>query len=260
VLCPGEPVPLGNPLASTQGVMRRSLLPGMLSAAQANINQGERKLVSFEQGRVFALGDDALREHERLGVVLRDEIGDSEARFRRLKGVVESICEKVGLPALEWMRGGQPWFDDGAGAVLQTADGKPVGMAGLVSRDVGARWDLGPDVAAAEIDMNFASEPAVTRFEVLARFPSVVMDMTVEHGMDLDYAELEAATRDLVGEWVEDLSYVTQFKPEGEPQVVRTTLRLVYRHPERSLTQEEVNAAQDELRQGLADALGVGFA
>jgi phenylalanyl-tRNA synthetase beta chain len=259
-LCPGEPVPLGNPLASTLGVMRRSLLPGMLNAARANINQGERTLFSFEQGRVFALGSDGPQENERLGVVLRDESGDSEARFRRLKGVIGSICEKVGLPALEWKRGGQPWFDDGAGAVLETAEGKPVGMAGLVSRDVGARWDLGPDIAAAELDIDLASEPAVTRFEVLARFPSVVMDMTVEHGEDLSYAELESATRDLVGEWVEDLSYVTQFKPEGEPQVVRTTLRLVYRHPERSFTQEEVNAAQDELRRGLAEALGVGFA
>jgi phenylalanyl-tRNA synthetase beta subunit len=41
---------------------------------------------------------------------------------------------------------------------------------------------------------------------------------------------------------------------------VRTTLRLVYRHPERSLTQDEVNAAQAELRERLAARLGVSFA
>jgi phenylalanyl-tRNA synthetase beta chain len=232
----------------------------MLSAAQANANQGERTLQIFEQGRVFELAEDGPREHERLGIVLRNESDGPEARFRRLKGVIESVCEEVGLPILEWRRGGAPWFDDSAGAILKTAGGKPVGMAGLVSRELGARWDLGPEVAAAELDIDAASEPAVTRFAELARFPSIVMDMTVEHDEDLSYAELESATLELVSPWVEGLSHVTQFKPKGEPRVVRTTLRLVYRHPERSLTQEEVNAAHDELRQGLAKRLGVGFA
>ena len=259
-LCPGEPVPLSNPLSSAQSVMRRSLLPGMLTAAQSNINQGERTLLLFEQGRVFAHGDNGPLERERLGVVLRDHDGDSETRFRRLKGVVQSISEKIGLPTPEWKRGGAPWFDERAGAVLETARGTVVGMVGLVSGELGGRWDLGPDVAAAELDIDFSAEPALKRFEKLARFPSVVVDMTVEHGEDLVYAELESTTRDLAGGWVEGLSYVTQFSPEAEPRVVRTTLRLVYRHPDRSLTQEEVNAAQDELRRALADRLGVGFA
>jgi phenylalanyl-tRNA synthetase beta chain len=86
------------------------------------------------------------------------------------------------------------------------------------------------------------------------------MDMTVEHGENLSFAELESAARDLVGAWVEDLSFVTQFKPKGQPQVVRTTLRLVYRHPDRSLTQDEVNDAQTNLRNELAEKLGVTFA
>jgi len=76
----------------------------------------------------------------------------------------------------------------------------------------------------------------------------------------LDYAELESATRDLAGEWVEDLSYVTRFLLPDESGRVRTTQRLVYRHPDRSLTQEEVNAAHEELRKGLGKELGVEFA
>jgi phenylalanyl-tRNA synthetase beta subunit len=37
-------------------------------------------------------------------------------------------------------------------------------------------------------------------------------------------------------------------------------VRLVYRHPERSLTQDEVNHAQETLRSELAARLGVSFA
>ena len=53
---------------------------------------------------------------------------------------------------------------------------------------------------------------------------------------------------------------MTRFEPKGEKPVVRTTLRMVYRHPERSLTQDEVNEAHLKLRDGLADLLGVTFA
>ena len=259
-LCPGKPLALDNPLAMTQGVMRRSLLPGLLNAAQANLNQGERTLGFFEQGRVFDLDDAGPREHERLGIVLLDGSGDTETRFLRLKGVIEFVCERVGLPALEWERGGEPWLAKGAGAILETADGKAVGMAGLVSKDIAARWDLGSDVVLAELDIDIAEEPALPRYEALARFPAVVMDMTVEHGEGLNFAELETATRDLAGEWVEDVSYVTRFQVPDGSKKVRTTQRLVYRHPERSLTQEEVNTEHSHLREGLAERLGVTFA
>ncbi len=86
------------------------------------------------------------------------------------------------------------------------------------------------------------------------------MDMTVEHGEDVGYAVLEATVRGLAGDWVESVSYVTRFLiPDGDGRV-RTTQRLVYRHPERSLTQDEVNAEHLQLREGLAERLGVSFA
>jgi phenylalanyl-tRNA synthetase beta chain len=133
-------------------------------------------------------------------------------------------------------------------------------MAGLVSNDIAARWDVGTGVVIAELDIDIATEPALPRYEALARFPSVVMDMTVEHEESLTFAELESATRDLAGEWVEGLSYVTRFHLPDESGRVRTTQRLVYRHPDRSLTQEEVNTEHSKLREGLAERLEVTFA
>jgi len=259
-LCPGKPIVMDNPLATTQGVMRRSLLPGLLNAAQTNLNQGERTLGIFEQGRVFDLDDAGPREHERIGIVLLDGSGDAETRFLRLKGVIEFVCERVGFPVLEWKYGGEPWLASGAGAILETVDGKAVGMAGGVSKEIAAQWDLGSDVVIAELDIDIAVEPALPRYEALARFPSVVMDMTVEHEESLDFSELESATRDLAGKWVEDVSYVTRFPLPDESGRVRTTQRLVYRHPERSLSQEEVNNEHSNLREGLGKRLGVTFA
>ena len=259
-LCPGATLPLDNPLAQTQGVMRRSLLPGLLSAASSNFKQGELKLAIFEQGRVFNLGDDGPVENERLGVVLSGDGASREERFAHLKGIVDDVATRAGLPDRNWNRGGAPWLDNDAGAEILSDDGTMVGFAGMLSQEFCERWDLRHDVSVAELDLKLAKELPLPRFEALARHPSVVVDMTVEHSAELSFAELERASRELAGEWVEELGFVTRFEPKGEKPVVRTTLRMVYRHPERSLTQDEVNEAHLKLRDGLADRLGVTFA
>ena len=260
-LCPGAPLPLDNPLAQNQGTMRRSLLPGMLAAAGANLNQGERSLAYFEQGRVFSLGGDGPEEHERLGVVLSAEDGKTEERFARLKGVVEHLIDEVGLPAVRWVRGGAPWLIADAGAVLTDDDGTAIGLAGMLSAELAARWDLRQDVAVAELDLARAAEPAPPRFEPLPRHPAVTADMTVEHSAELTFSELEEAVRELKSEQVSSVDLAARYTGAGLPEgSVRTTLRLVYRHPERSLTQDEVNAAQESLRRRLAERLGITFA
>ena len=260
-LCPGQSLPLDNPLAQTQAMMRRSLLPGLLAAAKTNFNQGQRTLALFEQGRVFSLVDHQPREWERIGVLLADETGGREERFVRLKGIIDDLVTRIGLPGVSWKGGGSPWLDPGAGAVLQSTDGATIGFAGVLSRELAERWDLRHEVAVAELDLERATEPPLSKFRPIHRHPPVVVDVTVEHPADLSYAELEGTVSDLASEWVEDLSLVVRYRDETAlAGVVRTTLRLIYRHTDRSLTQDEVNEAHERLRRGLVERLGVVLA
>ncbi len=174
---------------------------------------------------------------------------------------VETLTFKtLGILNAEQQPGDRGYGIPYPGMIVIAPDGAVVGMAGLLSSEFMEASDLRHQVAVAELDLDVAVEPALPRFEALARYPSVVVDMTVEHGAELSFDELAGTARDLAGEWVEDLSYVTQFKPEGDSRVVRTTLRLVYRHPDRSLTQEEVNEAHEKLRHGLGESFEIGFA
>jgi phenylalanyl-tRNA synthetase beta chain len=85
--------------------------------------------------------------------------------------------------------------------------------------------------------------------------------MTVEHPVDLEYAALESIVRELASEAVEAVELLDRYAGDQLASgSVRTTVRLVYRHPERSLTQDEVNDAQEALRSELAARLGVSFA
>jgi phenylalanyl-tRNA synthetase beta chain len=261
-LCPGPSVPLDNPLALTQSTMRRSLLPGLLSAARDNLNRGERSLAIFEQGRVFSMGEKSPHEFERLAVALSGGRGDDRpADFSDLKGAVEEIMDRTGFPAAIWRRGGAPWLDEVEGAVIES-NGRTVGCAGLLAGGLRHRWDLKQPLYVAELDLGAVDEEMdVVQFEPLPKYPAVVADMTVEHEVDLAYAALEQSVRRMAPGPVESVELVVRYSGKGlGADRVRTTLRLVYRHSDRSLTQDEVNGYQTELRGRLGHELGVKFA
>ncbi len=261
-LVPGGVLPLENPLATTQDTMRRSLLPGLLAAARETLNRGERSLAIFEQGRVFAASDGDAVEVERLAIVLSGTTTDGRTvGFNDLKGIVEETMDRAGFGTAAWSRGGAPWLDEAEGAVI-TVDGAMAGCAGLLDDPFGGRWELRQPVYVAELDLGVAFErPAIVRFQALPRFPAVAADMTVEHDTQLPYATLHQTVAELAGNMVESVDLVVRYTGEElTAGSVRTTLRLVYRNLERSLTQEEVNVEQDGLRDRLRERLGVSFA
>ena len=241
--------------------MRRSLLPGLLSAVRENLNQGERNVAVFEQGRVFWLAGDAPAEGERLAVALAGsgQRRQEAAGFTDLKGVAEGMIDELGFPAVSWRRGGGPWLDEAQGAVIEAEGGRIVGCAGLVAAEIAHRWDIKTPVFVAELDLAAAAgEIPLPKFVELPRHPAVAADMTIEHATDLSYAELDAVVRELAGEHVESIDLQARYSGKGlPPGTVRTTLRLTYRAADRSLTQNEVNEQQEALRENLSLRLGV---
>lgn len=266
-LCPGPSVTLSNPLAETQGAMRRSLIPGLLAAARENLNQGEADVALFEEGRVFFnAGGDSYTEPEHLAVVLAGGglalPGRGAVDFLELKGVVGALLRDAAFGEAAWRRGGGPWLNEAEGAVLVDGDRRIIGIAGRLGDDEACRWGFKQPIYVAELVLQAAmAEPDLPRFEALPRFPAVSADITVEHWIDLPYARLEAAVRESSDKLVTSVSLVTRYSGKAlPPDRVRSTLRLVYRHPERSMTQEEVNAAQHTLRVALIERLDVTIA
>lgn len=258
----GQLVRLANPLSARMAVMRRTLWSGLVEAAALNLRRGAERVQLFEVGRVFFAREGKVCEEERLAVLLSGEVGAWDNRrpvdFLDLKGVAEALAEGLGLASVTFAPLAGP-FVPGFGAVI-TRHGEVVGVLGRLAEKAQALYDAPRPLWALELALDVAAAPAPPRFQELSRYPAVVADLTVRHPLSLPYGQLVATLWSLAPDILERVEPVVRYRGEQVgPDEVKTTLRLTYRHRERSLTQEEVNAAHFALMEQLAARLGVSF-
>jgi phenylalanyl-tRNA synthetase beta chain len=97
---PGLSVPMGNPLNEEAGMLRPSLLPGMLTMLANNLNRNVGDVQLFEQGTVFSGNAERVDERPALALGASGSVWSGPERgahpidFYDLKGAIEEILEK----------------------------------------------------------------------------------------------------------------------------------------------------------------------
>jgi phenylalanyl-tRNA synthetase beta chain len=261
----GDAVRLENPLSARLAVLRRSLLAGLVDAASGNLRRDAERVLLGEVGRVFFARGSEIVEEERVALTLAGTTGAWDAvratNFLDLKGLVESLLAYlgVGTTACTWQASTAQLLAPGEGADVTLGD-RVVAVAGRLADPVAEAFEVPIPLWVAEVDLGAVAAERAPWFLPLPRFPAVMADLTARHKLSLSYAELMAAIRAAAPEWLEAVFPVVRYRGEGVgADEVKTTVRLVYRHPERSLTQEEVNAAHFVLMDTLARTLAVSF-
>ncbi|MGC9222349.1 MAG: phenylalanine--tRNA ligase subunit beta [Terracidiphilus sp.] len=108
---PAQVVPLGNPLSEEAGVLRPSLVPGMLTMIAGNLNRDVSDVRLFELGTVFSGATDKVEERPALafGAVgaLPEESALHTVRtfdFHDVKGVVEQVLSRFEMRGIYFDR------------------------------------------------------------------------------------------------------------------------------------------------------------
>ncbi len=259
----GEAVPVLNPISSRLAVMRRSLLAGLVEAVAGNLRRGAGRVALGEVGRAFFATGGQPREEERLAIALAGAAGPWDAPrlldFADLKGLIEEVFEGLGIAGATWRPSSAAVLGGGEAAEV-VAGGAVIAVVGRLADGLATLFDLDAPVWVAELDLAAAAAPGVPEFQPLPRFPAVAADLTIRHRLSLPYAELVAAIRRDGAAWIGDVAPVARYRGEGVAgDEVKSTVRIVYRHDDRSLTQEEVNTAHFALMEALARDLGVTF-
>ncbi len=260
-------VALRNPIIDEAVRMRPTLVPGLLDSVRRNFNHGEKDVRLFEIGRIFAnqTPGELPQEREALALVATGAAAEEnraqasrELDFYDLKGALEAAADAMKLGPLHFEKANIKHLREGQAAAVTVGDGSIIGSAGRLSEDIAAPYKFRQPIYLAELDLSalLASEERLTLYRPLARYPSVVRDVTLLVERLVTLADLLQCVVDQKIESCRDAKLVGVYQGPNIPDGKRSiTLRLEYRSDERTLRDDEV----EELHRHIVDVLAQKF-
>ncbi|MDQ3740674.1 MAG: phenylalanine--tRNA ligase subunit beta, partial [Actinomycetota bacterium] len=238
-------VRLENPMSEDQSVMRTTLLGSLLDVARYNAARGMGHLALFESGAIYLdAGEQLPLEVHALGALVTGRLepeswrarGDATWDFFAAKGVLGAVLDAL---RVEWdvREGVHPFLHPGRAARVYSGETE-LGWLGEVHPLVAREWDLDGTVAAFEIDLGrvIESAPREIPFRAFGTFPPVLRDLAVVRPQEVTAAAIvEVAAAHADGAEVFDVY--------GDS----LALHLVFRAPDRTLTDEEVDTRMEAI-------------
>jgi phenylalanyl-tRNA synthetase beta chain len=265
----GERLPLANPLAENQGMMRGSLLPGLLTAVVRNQSRGEGEVRLFEVAKRFWRDAESgePREAWTAACVLsrRSETpphwSDPKASalgFYDLKGALEAIFEAVGFEPPVLAPSEHPVHHPAESSEVRLAD-RSLGPVGRLHPDLEMEFDLRAPTYAAEIDLEALLDlpEQLVQVRALSRYPWVERDLSLLLPEGTSYRKVAETAHALRQEELIRIRPLDRYVGSGVPKgKLSLTVRLRYQSLERTLTQEEVAARTEAVVESLTKVLG----
>ena len=264
---PGSAVAIGNPLSEEAGMLRPSLLPGMLAMLALNISRDVDGAALFEMGTVFSGGADRVEERQALALgATGHAFSREETDFAVLKGTVEQMLGRFAARSLYFDRfpsdaGLMPvWLHPGRSA-RAVMDGATVGWFGQVHPAEAERRKLKQAVWVGEfwLDRLYGHELRQPVVQELSRFQPVRRDFSVILPDTVLYATVLEAVEGLGIPELQKMEPKEVLRDaEGKRVPARhysLLLGTVFQSQERTLREEEV---QEWSRQVIAALEGLG--
>jgi phenylalanyl-tRNA synthetase beta chain len=268
-------VELKNPMSAEQSQLRTTLLGSLLDVGQRNLAHGAAAVRLFEAGAVYlaAPAPEAdpqrpPREPYHLGAVLigparaptwRDP-DPRNADFFAAKGVLQGLLDTLRVP---WSVAAEPrpFLHPGRSAAVLAGDtGERVGWLGEIHPQVAAEWDIRASVAGFELDLDAVAPHArtTTSYEDVTGFPEVREDLAVIVSDEIAAERVLDVVRDAGGPLLERATVFDVYR--GSEQIgsgnVSLALRLAFRAPDRTLTDEDVAERRQAITAALERELG----
>ncbi|WP_422422152.1 phenylalanine--tRNA ligase subunit beta [Pseudomonas sp. GZD-222] len=258
-----EPLLLANPISSDMAAMRASLWPGLVKSLQHNLNRQQDRVRMFESGLRFVgqLGD--LKQEPMLaGVVCGSRLPEGWANgrdtidFFDVKADVEAVLGFSGsLAEFSFVPGKHPALHPGQTARIER-NGREVGYLGAIHPELSKTLGLDRPVFVFELVLGEVTDGRLPKFSELSKFPEVRRDLALVAGRDVASSSVLEVIRDNAGEWLTDLRLFDVYQGKGiDPDRKSLAVGLTWQHPSRTLNDEEVNTATQNILTSLEQRL-----
>ena len=266
---PDQVVPLGNPLSEEAGVMRPSLVPGMLSAVAGNLNRDVSDVRLFELGTVFSGTTEKVDERPALAFVATGTLPEQSAlhharviEFHDVKGVVEELVSRFQMRGTYFDRfpgdaGLTPLWLHPYRSARVVGDGLTIGWFGQLHPGEAAARKIKDAVLIGEIYLDRLykvplREPVardVSRFQPVRRDFSLVLDEGIAWEK-IDQALASTQIPELV-EWrAAEVFRDARLGAHDYSLLVSAT----FQAPDRTLREEELQSFQSRVVEAVTKA------
>lgn len=279
LFAPGAPaVKLANPLDPQSGLLRRSLLPGLIEIARRNLSRGMTDLALFEIGTVFLPEPGVLYGTESIppGAERPDEatrfamdasippqpwhvgglfLGDALGKQPGASAVPSSLTDALDIARqlsvalavdISIAAGSHPALHPGRTAELRVGD-RVVGVAGELLPSLAHQLDLPRVVALVELDLDALIDLGARQATPtpIGTLPAATQDLSLVVSVETSAGEVLAAVAAGAGALLEDARLVDDYRGVGVPDGRKSlTFALRFRGADRTLTAAEASEAK----------------
>lgn len=263
-------IPLMNPLREELGVMRTSLIPGLLEIASRNVARRNLDLLLFEIGSVYLAKGLPLRElpEERTKIAGLTE-GKSKRHWQKnqvdydffyVKGILTELARECGVE-LEYRRvldsKVEKLLHPGRSAEIFIGD-EQVGFMGEIYPKLDEEWGL---LRPILFELDFSVLFGCASPEIIARsyprFPAIQRDLAVVVPEEIAAGDIKQRIYELGGELLQQVEIFDLYKGDPVPSGHKSlAFTMRYQSAERTLKDEEVSALNSRILEGIQQEFG----
>jgi len=249
-----DPAAIANPLSEKFAVLRPSLLVGLLDSCAHNRRRDRRDVRLFETGSRFTASGEGRAAGFTWCGAADGPHWSSPTRpvdFFDAKGVVEALAAAFGVE-IECVAAARPFLASGRSAAVQVAGSAPPRLLGVVGQLLPAVAEArgfppSEEIFAGELDLDALAAAASAddmKARTLPRFPAIVRDLSILIDEALPAAAVRGTIRSAAPDTLVSVVEFDRYQGKGVPEGrISLSLRLTFRAPDRTLTDEEAEQA-----------------
>ncbi len=252
-----------NPLSKEYSVLRNSMLPSLLKAAQKNFASDKSKDIKiFEIGKTYTVkaseeikSEDVNETDKFAFTIIKQEKSwldeyktkVEEKDFFELKAIIEKIYKPASFAEIKSSEGLYSFMHPGIAANI-TYQGRGIGYLAKIHPAIAEEWDLPVNTYFAELNL-----PRVikSKFKEPIKNPVIERDITVDIKSPVSFNEITNTIRKVKSKDLLDIKLIDIYESSY-------TLRVQW-HSVKELSREHVDAEVNKIKEFMTKNLDVEF-
>ena len=253
-----------NPLSNDLEVMRQSLLFSGLEAVSHNINRKRNDLKLFEFGKTYHQYSDNRDEHKHLSLFVTGNKNEerwntptSPSDFFYLKGIVETILQRLGLNRLKSSPAKSDIFSEG---IRFSLGKKNLVDFGLVKKSVLKHFGISQHVLFADFNWDNVLDMAQhnkIKFTDIPKYPEVRRDFALLLDNTVTFEDIHTIAKQTEKQLLKNINLFDVYEGKNLPTGKKSyAVSFTLQDENKTLTDKQIDKIMNKLQSNFESKLG----